>query len=87
MRQPDDQVLRAIYSLQGNESWKTFLTWIEDSIITQALILSPITDGTEMRLKQGRIQELVELKKHIDGAGDKLQEIQKRNEPEPPKIF
>jgi len=81
MIKPDERILKAIRSLDGNPDWEIVRRWIRDSL-GQAFIDSSTyrPDLSIYPFNAGRAFELKELVNHIDKCKDTLEAFQRGRE-------
>jgi hypothetical protein len=81
MIKPDERILKAIRSLEGNPDWETIRRWLKDSL-GQAFIdaSSYRPDLSIFPFNSGRASELKELVNTIDKSRDILEAIRKAGE-------
>ena len=81
MIKPDERILKAIRSLEGNVDWEIIRRWIKDSrelAFTDFSTYRP--DLSIYPFNSGRACELKELVNHIDKCKDTLEAYQRGNE-------
>ena len=81
MIKPDERILKAINSLEGNPDWETIRRWLKDSL-GQAFIDSATyrPDLSIYPFNSGRAFELKELATYIDKSRDTLDAIRRGKE-------
>ncbi len=81
MIKPDERVLKAMRSLEGNADWEIIRRWIRDSL-GQAFIDSSTyrPDLSIYPFNSGRAFELKELVNHIDKSRETLEAYQRGKE-------
>jgi hypothetical protein len=76
MIRPDEKVLRAILSLEGNPNWEIIRHWFRESLgevfLDQGVYVPELT---KYPFNAGRNKELKELVNHIDKARESLEKI------------
>lgn len=85
MVNPSDEVLRVLTLMAGIDGWAKVLGWVDDTIWSHNIKMSVLEDETKLRWAQGRIQELIELRRILAGARGVLEQ-RKSQEQERPKI-
>jgi len=81
MIKPDERILKAINSLEGNPDWETIRRWLKDSL-GQAFIDSAMyrPDLSIYPFNSGRAFELKELVNTIDKSREILEAIRRGKE-------
>ncbi len=81
MIKPDERILKAMRSLEGNADWEIIRRWIKDSL-GQAFIDSASyrPDLSIYPFNSGRAFELKELVNHIDKSKETLEAYQRGKE-------
>jgi hypothetical protein len=68
MINPSEEVLRIIVMMTGIDGWNKILGWIDDTIWNHSVKMSVLEEETKLRWSQGRIQELIDLRRILTGA-------------------
>ena len=81
MIKPDERILKALRSLEGNPDWETIRRWLKDSL-GQAFIdaSSYRPDLSVYPFNSGRAFELKELVTYIDKSRETLEAIRRGKE-------
>lgn len=78
MLQPDEKTLRALISLEGenSENWFTFMEWLTNSYSVEGLNTNEIDDPTRVPISQGSVRQLRQLIFIIKNSKEQLQRLQ-----------
>jgi len=78
MLQPDEKTLRAITSLEreNSENWKTFMDWVTNSYSIEGLNTNEIDDPTRVPISQGSVRQLRQLIFIVKNSQEQLERLQ-----------